>query len=98
MIHPKFLGGDAETLACVNQFLDYIRLSKLKPGTSSFGGNKNEQKIIGIYFETKNCLCLSLKLPSPDQYLFHCSIQNNTGGDETTFAFAVTHHQNSSQG
>jgi hypothetical protein len=33
--------------------------------------------------------CPSLKLPSPDQYLFHCSIQNNAGGDETTFAFAV---------
>ena len=31
-------------------------------------------------------------------YLFYCSIQTNAGGDESTFAFAVTHHQNSSQG
>ncbi len=30
-------------------------------------------------------------------YLFHCSIQNNAIGDKTTFAFAVTHHQNLSQ-
>jgi len=41
----------------------YIRLSKLKMGTSSFGGNKNGRKIIGIYFRQKiarahcwNCL------------------------------------------
>ena len=32
--------------------------------------------------------CPSLK-SSPDQYLFHRNIQNNAGGGETTFAFAV---------
>ena len=32
------------------------------------------------------------------KYLFQCIIQINNGGDETTFAFAVTHHQNLSQG
>ncbi len=26
-------------------------------------------------------------------YLFHCNIQTNAGGDETTSAFAVTHHR-----
>ncbi len=27
-------------------------------------------------------------------YLIHCTIQNNAGGDETTFAIAVIYHQN----
>ncbi len=30
-------------------------------------------------------------------YLFNCIIQNNAGGDETIFAIAVIHHQNSSK-
>jgi hypothetical protein len=30
-------------------------------------------------------------------YLFHCGTPNYTEGDKITFAFAVTHHQNSSQ-
>jgi hypothetical protein len=30
-------------------------------------------------------------------YLFHCTIPNNAGGGETTFAIAVIHHQNSSK-
>jgi hypothetical protein len=29
--------------------------------------------------------------------LFHCTICNNAGGDKTTFAIAVIHHQNSSK-
>jgi len=29
---------------------------------------------------------------------YYFRIQNNAGGNETTFTFAVTHHQNSSQG
>jgi len=55
---------------------------------------------------TKNCWKLFLGKKNPivkiafprSVFLFHCSIQNNVGGDETTFAFAVTHHQHSSQG
>ena len=30
-------------------------------------------------------------------YMFHCIIQMNAGGDKTTFAIAVIHHQNLSK-
>jgi hypothetical protein len=79
-------------------FFEEIRLSKLKTGSCSFGGNKNGRKIVGIYFRQKFARAHRLNCLPPIRYLFHCSIQNNAGGDETTFAFAVTHHQNLPQG
>jgi hypothetical protein len=71
---------------------------QVKNGVLLFWWEQKRTKNRWNLFMTKICSCPSLKLPSPDQYLFHCSIQNNAGGDETTFAFAVTHHQNLSQG
>jgi hypothetical protein len=48
-----------------------IRLSKLKPAMSSFGGNKNGQKNVGFIFRQKiarghrsNCLPL-ISIPVP---------------------------------
>jgi hypothetical protein len=65
-----------------------IRLSKLK----------TDEKLLEFILD-KNSLVPIIEIAFPQSvYLFHCSIQNNAGGDETTFAFAVTHHQNLSQG
>ena len=75
-----------------------FKTEQVKTGPSSFGGNKNGRKIVGIYLG-KNSLVSIVEISFPRSvYLFHCSFQNNAEGDETTFAFAVTHHQNLSQG
>ena len=73
----------------------YVRLYKFM-GPSSFGGKKNGRKSLEFILD-KNSLVPIAEIAFPRSvYLFHCSIQNNAGGDEATFAFAVTHHQNSS--
>ena len=74
-----------------------IRLSKLKTDTRAFGRIKNGQKMFDFLMDV-NCIQHIVAIVFPRSlYLFHCGIQNNAVGDNFTFAFAVTHHQNSSQ-
>ena len=58
---------------------------------------KTDEKSLEFILD-KNSLVPIVEIAFPRSvYLFHCSIQNKAGGDETTFAFAVAHHQNSTQ-
>jgi hypothetical protein len=55
-------------------------------------GTKPDKKSLEFILG-KNLLVPIIEIAFPlSVYLFHCSIQNNAGEDETTFAFAVTHH------
>jgi hypothetical protein len=57
-------------------------------------GTKTDEKSLEFILG-KNSLVPIVEIAFPRSgYLFHCSIQYNAGGDETAFAFAVTHHQN----
>ncbi len=61
-------------------------------------GTSDEKKIVGISFLGKKMYVPIVEIAFPwSVYLLHCSIQNNAGGDETTFSIAVIHHQNSSK-
>jgi hypothetical protein len=72
---------------------------RIETYTSLFGGKVLTDKKSLEFILGKNSLVPIVEIAFPRSvYLFHCSIQNNAGGDETTFAFAITHHQNSSQG
>jgi hypothetical protein len=98
-MHQNIIAAHEYSNAVGERFLRvYLRLSKLKTGSCSFGGNKNGQKSLEFILD-KNSHVTIVEIAFPRSvYLFHCSTPNNAGGDETTFAFAVTHHQNSSQG
>jgi hypothetical protein len=66
-------------------------------GLALLTGTKTDEELLEFILD-KNLLVPIVEIAFPRSvYLFHCSIQNNAGGDETTFAFAVTHHQNLSQ-
>jgi hypothetical protein len=61
-------------------------------------GRKTDEKSLEFILD-KNLLVPIVEIAFPQSaYLFYCSIQKNSGGDETIFAFAVTHHQKSFQG
>jgi hypothetical protein len=55
-------------------------------------GRKTDEKLLEFILGKKSLVpIVEIAFPR-SAYLFHCSIQNNAGGDENTFAFAVTHH------
>jgi hypothetical protein len=62
-----------------------------------FGGSKNGRKIAGKSHPRKLRQAIVATVFPQSLYLFHCGTPNYTEGDKITFAFAVTHHQNSSQ-
>jgi len=61
-------------------------------------GRKTDEKLLEFILDKKTLVPIIEIAFSRSVYLFHCSIQNNAGGDVTIFEFAITHHQNSSQG
>jgi hypothetical protein len=71
---------------------------QIEIGLSENGGNPLQTKNRSIFFSGQKLIMPIVEIVFPQSvYLFHCTIPNNAGGGETTFAIAVIHNKNSSK-
>jgi hypothetical protein len=60
-------------------------------------GTFDGQKLFKFFLGQKSIMPIVEIVFPRSVYLLHCAIPNNAGGDKTTFAIAVIHHQNLSK-